>query len=244
MNRLFLLCAMLMCAAPLGAQIILGTVTDSASGMPLADVNISMQDSTGVILAELRTGAKGEFTTDGQRASALRFVVRKIGAQPSYSDYYALPETADTVEVALVAPIVGATLATVTVREKARRITFNDRQLDNARESGWQIAEPWRVASERETASSFEHLLRRVPLSGVKFPARDGDCFTNARNRRCLTIVVDGLILDPYAYVNPRNVYFVAYISANSALMLYGARAREGALYVATRRAGDDERKP
>lgn len=244
MRRLACLILCLLFAGPLSAQVIIGTVTDSTTGTPLADIAVSVEDSTGILLAEVRTGEKGEFLLDGHSAISMRFVVRKIGALPSYSQFYSFPEAADTLKVDLVAPQVGAMLATVTIVARDPRTTFNGRQLINAKESGWHVAEPWQVARSRQSASDFEHLVRRAAIPGVLMPRGSNGCFTNARNRRCLTIVIDGLVLDPWAYVNPQTVYFLAYIPANSALVLYGWRAREGALFVATRRPGDDESRP
>lgn len=244
MRRFACLMLGLLLAGPLSAQVIVGTVKDSATREPLAGVAVSVEDSTGILLAETRSNESGEFRLDGMRAVSLRFGVRKIGARPSFSPFFSFPESADTMRVELEAPLVGAMMATVTVVGRDPSTTFNGRQLTNARESGWHLVEPWRVARDRESASDFEQLMRRSAIPGVLMPRGSSNCYTNARNRRCLTIVVDGLVLDPYAYVNPRTVYFLAYIPANSALVLYGWRAREGALFVATRRAGDDESRP
>jgi hypothetical protein len=64
------------------------------------------------------------------------------------------------------------------------------------------------------------------------------------RSGRCLTLIVDGQVLGPDAFVSPSDVHFIAFISAADAAVKYGARAREGAIFIATRRQGDDERRP
>lgn len=240
---LALLALLLLVPAVASAQIIFGTVTDSLSGKPLGLIALSLQDSLGTEVEGTRTDSQGRFSFEVQQLTAFRFVVRKVGARPSSTPIYSIPETADSVQVDLEAPIIGVTLATITVLGEPR-VTFNSRQLSNAKASGWRVVEPWLIARSRQSASNFRDLMRGARVAGVRVPTTDSDCFRNVRNRRCLTIVVDGLLLDPYAFINPTEVYFVAYIPANSSLVLYGARAREGALFIATRRQGDDERRP
>lgn len=241
----WLLAAALLVLAPsaASAQVIFGTVTDSLSGKPLGLITLSLQDSVGTEVGDTRTDEAGRFRFEVPRMSAFRFVVRKVGARPSYSPVYTIPEGADTVQVDLEAPIIGVTIATITVVGKTRE-TFNSRQLEKAKSSGWRVIEPWRIAQARQTASTFQDLMRTTRIAGVRVPTSSSDCFRNVRNRRCLNIVVDGLLLDPYVHIDAASVHFVAYIPANSSVVLYGARAREGALFIATRRQGDDERRP
>ena len=175
MRHLRVLTLLFLVAAPLRAQVIIGTVTDSLSGAPIGGATLSLQDSTGALIWEARSDSTGAFRMDGKRVGSMRFTVRKIGAQPSVSPLYEIPTTADTVQVDLVAPIVGVTLATVTVVSSSRpRLTFNARQLINAKESGWHVVDPWRIAAERDQSSSFAQLLRRSPLPGVRAPRNCG----------------------------------------------------------------------
>jgi hypothetical protein len=179
----------------------------------------------------------------------LRFAIRKLGAQPSYSAFYDVPADVDTLHVDLSAPVVGVVLATVTTVAVAPAGNSNANRLAFARRDNWQIVEPWRVAEAREVSNSLEDLLRRVPLGGVRMPENQGDCFSIKRGFRkphqlCLVLVVDEMVLDPYHYINPMDVHFIAYIPAIKARMLYGPRAFNGALYIATRRQGDNESRP
>lgn len=240
---LVLLAVLLALPSAASAQVIFGTVTDSLSGKPLGLVSLSLQDSLGGEVKDTRTDEQGRFRFEVEPMTAIRFVVRKVGARPSASPIYTLPEGADSVQVDLEAPIIGVTIATITVVGEPRE-TFNARQLSNAKASGWRVVEPWRIARARQSASNLSDLLRGARVMGVRVPTAPGECFKNVRNRRCLNIVVDGLLLDPYAFIEPNDVYFAAYIPANSALVLYGGRAREGVLFIATRRAGDDESRP
>lgn len=237
-------------AAALHAQMVVGVVTDSATGLPIEQVTLTLEDSALQRIAETRTQANGRFLLDAQRAPRFRFAVRKVGAQPSFSAYYDVPPDVDTLFVDLVTPVSGVMIATVTVVASVGGVpNLNVLQLEKARQDNWQIVEPWRVAISRETSNSFTDLLRRQPLGGVRPPEMAGDCFSSRREMRrprqnCLLFVVDGLLLDADAHINPMDVHFYAFIPAIKARLLYGPRAHYGAIFIATRRRGDDERRP
>ncbi len=248
---LFLATLTLTPALALSAQIIRGVVTDSATNEPIPAVMITLQDSMQQSLAQVRTTATGSFQVDAQRAGTVRFVIRKVGAQPSYSGYYAIPPNVDTLQVDLSTPVRGVTIATVTIVADREVANVNEQQLEYAKLAGWQIIEPWRIAKEREVASTFEELMRRLPLGGVRVPHYLGqDCYTSKRklsarpNTECLVFVVDGQVLAPDTYINPMDVHFAAYVPAIKSRALYGVRAWHGAIFVATRRHGDVETRP
>lgn len=226
------------------AQVIRGSVKDSVTGSPIVGATISVLDSANATVAEDLSAEDGSFTLDAKRVSTVRFVVRKIGVQPTRSQFFDIPEDADTLSVELLAPLSGVTLATVSVVASVFKPNFNTAQLAEARQFGWRIIEPYRIAADRSNVVQFSDLIRRNPIGGVRLPRSDGECFTNSRSNRCLTIVVDGQVLGPNAFIAPEDVHFIAFLSAIQSQVQYGIRAPQGAIFVATRRRGDDERKP
>ncbi len=233
-----------MLSASLHAQVILGSVKDSATGSAIVGATISVLDSANAIVAEAKSGDDGAFRLEANRVPKLRFVVRKIGVQPTRSGLFDVPVDADTLSVELLAPVSGVTLATVSVVATALKPNFNTVQLAEARQYGWRIIEPHRIAADRSNVVQFSDLIRRNPIGGVRLPRSDGECFTSSRSNRCLTIVVDGQVLGPNAFIAPEDVHFIAFQSAIQSQVHYGIRAPNGAIFVATRRRGDDERKP
>lgn len=231
-------------AAWLPAQVVLGIVKDSVTGSAVVGATISVLDSTSVIVAETQSDDNGTFRIDANRVPKMRFLVRKIGVQPSRSGLFDIPSDADTLSVELLVPVNGVTLATVRVVASVLKPNFNTMQLKEARQSGWRIIEPYRIAADRQNVAQFSDLIRRYPIGGVRLPRNDGECFTSSRSNRCLTIVVDGQVLGPNAFIAPGDVHFIAFLSAVQSQVQYGDRAPQGAIFVATRRRGDDERKP
>lgn len=230
--------------AALQAQVIRGNVKDSTTGSAIVGATISLLDSADVIVSEDRSSNEGSFTLDAKRSAKVRFVVRKIGVQPTRSGFFEIPADADTLSVELLAPVGGVTMATVSVVASALKPNYNAAQLAEARQFGWRIIEPHRIAADRSNVTQFSDLIRRNPIGGVRLPRSDGECFTNSRSNRCLTIVVDGQVLGPNVFIAPEDVHFIAVLSAIQSQVQYGIRAQEGAIFVATRRRGDDERKP
>jgi len=233
-----------MLSASLHAQVILGSVKDSVTGSAIVGATISVLDSASATIDEAKSDDNGRFTLDANRVAKVRFVVRKIGVQPSRSGFFDIPTDADTLSVDLLAPVSGVTLATVSVVATIYKPNFNTVQLAEARQFGWRIIEPYRIAADRSNVVQFSDLIRRNPIGGVRLPRTDGECFTTTRNNRCLTIVVDGQVLGPNTFIAPEDVHFIAFLNAIQSQVQYGVRAPNGAIFVATRRRGDDERKP
>ncbi len=231
--------------AALHAQTVRGTVKAAGTDSVIDGALVSLIDSVGIIFAESRTNAAGRFQMDAQRAGVVQFLVRKVGLEPTASEQVQLPADVDTVDVVLSAPVSGVTLATVLVlADRDPPPNFNTRQLADARQYGWRIIQPHRIAEARATAQTLGDLIRRNPLPGVSPPDGATGCFFSSRSNRCLTIVVDGQVLGPGAFVAPNDVYFIALLTPSQSTFQYGPRAPDGALFVATRRRNDNERPP
>ncbi len=227
------------------AQVFVGTVVDAQTDSLVADAVVTILDTTGVAVAETRTNQNGRYILQGTELRVVQFLVRSVGLAPARSGFVEVPEDADTISVDLVAPRVGVTLATV--RVLANRImepNFNTYQLREARQNGWRIIEPHKIAEDRGNVAYLGDLIRRNPIPGVRPPSAGSGCYRYVRSNRCLSLIVDGQVVGPDAYVAAGDVYFIAFVSAYDAAVKFGARAREGALFIATRRSGDDERDP
>jgi hypothetical protein len=238
------LLATLICAPTLGAQIVRGKLLQAGSDQPLADAVVSAIDSARVMVDETRSLENGQFFLDVRGVRRLRFVVRKLGVQPTESDAFELPADRDTIDLEIAAPMFGVTLATVKVVAAPRSMpTYNENQLREARRNGWRVIDPRRVAEERGTVQSLGEMMRRLPLAGVRPPEGGQGCYYYIRTGRCLSLVVDGQVLGPNAFISSNDVYFYALVTPSQATIAYGPRARDGAIFVATRRQ-EDERQP
>lgn len=238
---LAVLLAVLAATSTLGAQVVRGTLRQAGSDQPLADAVVSVVDSASVVLDEARSLANGAFTLNVRGVRLVRFVVRKLGVQPTASDALELPADRDTIDLEIASPLFGVTLATVTVMAAPTRMpSYNENQLLMAQRNGWRIIEPERVAEVRGTVQSLDELLQRLPLAGVRPPDGARGCYYYVRTGRCLSLVVDGQVLGPYAYVAANDVFFYALVTPSQATIAYGPRARDGAIFVATRRQNDE----
>jgi hypothetical protein len=239
-----ILLAALLAAPPLGAQIVRGKLLQAGSEQPLADAVVSAVDSASVIVDETRSLANGTFFLDTRSVRSVRFLVRKVGVQPTESDLLVLPTDRDTIDLEISAPLFGVMLASVKVLAAPVRMpTFNQNQLREARRNGWRVIAPERVAAERGLVQSLGDMMRRLPLAGVRPPEGGAGCYYYVRTGRCLSLVIDGQVLGPNAFVSANDVYFFALVTPSQATITYGPRARDGAIFVATRRQ-EDERSP
>jgi hypothetical protein len=227
--------------APLAAQVVRGTLVQAGSDAPLADAVITLTDSSRVTLGEARTNAAGRFLLDARNARAVRLVIRKVGAEPTESELVRLPIDRDTIDLQIGAPVVGVTLASVRiVGDRPVRWTYNQNMLREARQGGWRVIDPARIEKERASVQSMGDLLRRLPLASVRPPEGGQGCYYYVRTGRCLSLVVDGQVLGANAFVSANDVYFIALLTPSQATIAYGPRARDGALFIATRRQADE----
>ncbi len=240
--------ALIMCVTLTGiahAQVFVGTVVDAQTDSLVQGAVVTLLDTTGVTIAETRTNQWGRYTLTGTELPVVQFLVRSVGLSPARSQLVEVPDDADTLSVDLVAPRIGITLASVrVVASRIMEPNFNTYQLRDARQNGWRIIEPHKIAEDRGNVAHLGDLIRRNPLPGVRPPPSGSGCYRYTRTNRCLSLIVDGQVVGPDAHVAPGDVYFIAFVSAQDAAVKYGSRAREGAIFIATRRRGDDERDP
>jgi hypothetical protein len=235
----------LLALAPLAqaeAQVVRGKLLQAGSTAPLADAVVIAADSFGTAVAEARSSDAGVFFLDTRQTGVVRFLVRKVGVQPTESELVRLPAEADTVDIELSAPLFGLQLATVRViGDRPQPISsFNQIMLREARQNGYRVIAPERVARERGTSENLGDLLRRLPLASVRPPDAGQGCYYYVRNGQCLSLVVDGQVLGPNTFVSANDVYFIALLTPSQSYVAYGPRARDGALLVVTRRQADE----
>jgi hypothetical protein len=132
MNRtaarlLAIVSALVLAAAPAAAQVIRGTVVDSASGKPVAGAHVRVSVATGTTVGDTATGKDGLFTF--HLPAAGDYVLRV--SRPGYSARTTEPFTVDTkfvaaVELRLVSSPVALDTLTVVAQEVAveRQIPF------------------------------------------------------------------------------------------------------------------------
>lgn len=121
--------ALLLLAAPLGAQTVRGTVRDAAQ-QPVAGVVLSLLDSTNAVLARALSDERGDFRMLSTRAGTMRVRAQRIGFQPTITPLFSLGVGA-TVTPTVQLEGVRTQLATVRVTAKGGcgRADANDAAL-------------------------------------------------------------------------------------------------------------------
>jgi hypothetical protein len=224
---------------PAAAQVVRGTIRTQQTAVVVPGARITATDTLEAVLAEAVSDAAGRFTLELRVMVPFRVTVKKVGWQPSSTDLIRA-RPADTLEFDFLVPADPITLDTVQVKGAP---TFNQRALDEAKRRGWKLILPEAVERHRETTIDFFDMLRAVQGQGIMIPYRSNDCVRSIRYRRCLTYVLDGQPSGTQLYVNPRDVYFIALLSATESAVQWGDKAPWGAIVIYTRMNGD-RRKP
>ena len=219
------------------AQVVHGTIRTTQANAIVPNAKVTALDSVDKVLAETSSDATGRFVMVLTHAPTFRVTVRKIGWKPSATDWLHAA-SADTLDLQLQVPADPLTLEPVEVTGVALR-SFTDRALDEARRRGWKLIGPETVAAHREAAFDFLEMLRAVQAPGLMIPYRPNDCIRSIRTRRCLTYILDGVPSGSQLYVNPRDVYFIAVLSATESAVQWGDKAPWGAIVIYTRMNGD-----
>jgi hypothetical protein len=64
-------------------------------------------------------------------------------------------------------------------------------------------------------------------------------CTINVRNHKCMTYVIDGVVVGPTVIVNPEDIYFIAVVQGTESTLRWGNLAPYGAIVVYTKMNGD-----
>jgi hypothetical protein len=242
-----LLTGALFAPAPLVAQVIRGTARSAGdTESPLPRARIMALSLDGRSIGETYSDDEGRFLLKvNARREPFAISVMRIGMKPTLSGMLDLGPR-DTLDVDF--SVAEEAVRTDTVRVRGAP-GLNEIRLKEAERRGWKVFHPKDVAAIRERVMSFEDLLRSTGYTGLVISPRREDCIRSTRTNRCLLIVVDGVPLaGSYPNINPRDVYFMALLTPNQAMLQFGDRGPNGALMVHTRAYGDkvdfDKRPP
>jgi hypothetical protein len=109
-----ILCGLVLAALPARAQIVRGTVVDSASGRPVPGSTVQVTDSSGSRVGAILTDADGRFAFRAPRAGRYALRVQRIGYRTSATTPFTVAE-GETVERQLAASAIPVQLAAVRV---------------------------------------------------------------------------------------------------------------------------------
>lgn len=225
------------------AQVVRGTVRETATSLPILAATVTARDTLDAVLALTTTDSLGRWALRVRARGPIEIRVRRLGFEMGSTKIKA-EQLADTLEFEFLLNQVAA--AAEAVRVTATE-SLNERRLSDAMRRGWKVYEPELVAQFRDRASDFPALLRSIGTPSLYLPRGPSDCIRATRNNQCLTLVVDGLVLGPQALILPSDIYFFAVLGASEARVQFGDRAPWGAIAVYTRSRLDrvpDRRRP
>lgn len=221
----------------LSAQVLRGTVRVRDADRVVDRARLVAEDRGGKRIGETVTDNRGQFllSIGGRIGMPFRVTVSRIGLQPSLSDELTLAD-GDTVYADFWVKDLPVAVSEVTATAAP---SLNVERYRMAKRRGWRVVEPETVAKRRENSPGFNELIVSLGLPGLIVPRRPGECVRSTRNRRCLPIIMDGILIGPSVHLNPRDIYFMAVVGASAARAEWGDRAAYGALAIYTRMNGD-----
>lgn len=231
------LCMAVMPARPCDAQVLRGIAKTHDGGRPIEAAQVMALNTNGKNVGSTVTDPDGRFFLKVQSKGAPFAVsVRRIGVQPTTSELMTL-SSRDTLDVEFLVMEMGIRTDTVRVTATPQ---LNEIRLMEAKRRGWRIFPPAQIEERRERVNSFGDLIRTLGYPGLIVPNRPQDCIRSTRYNRCMAIVIDGVVIsEGNPLINPRDVYFLAVLSASEASMQFGDRTPYGAIAVYTRMRGD-----
>jgi hypothetical protein len=222
---------------PLQAQVLRGVVRVREASQAVVRARLVAEDRQGKRLGEAISDANGRYQlrVAGEVGVPFRVSVTRIGMQPSLSDEITLAD-GDTVDADFWVrdlPVEVEEVRTTGV------VSLNSSRYNTAKRRGWRVVEPDIIEKRRETALGLNELINSLGMPGLIVPRRNGDCIRSTRMRECLPIIMDGVLIGTNVHLNPRDIYFMAVVSAPDARAEWGDRAAYGALAIYTRMHGD-----
>ncbi|MHB8837701.1 MAG: carboxypeptidase-like regulatory domain-containing protein [Gemmatimonadaceae bacterium] len=235
--------AALLLATPARGQVIRGVLRSQAAARPVERARVTAHDRAGRVIGETIADDSGSFLLRvDARSAPFTLTVRRIGIEPSTTPEFTLTPS-DTVDYELAMPETPVLGDTVRVTGMP---ALNEVYYQEAMRRGWQVFSPAEVAKHRERANNVYDLLRWAGANSLVIPSRHTECVRSARylpgarrDDRCMVWVVDGQVLGPLPYLNPRDTYFLAVLTASQSLLQFGDKAPWGAIVIYTRMNGD-----
>jgi len=218
--------------------VIRGTVKAQDSELVVPGARVTVTDTADAVLGEVTTAGDGKFFLRFAAPGRFIVTVRKVGWKPSFTDPISAAPT-DTMLVDFLVPAEPTTLDAAEIRANAVS-TFNSRALSDAERKGWKVISPATVDTYRDIAGNFIDLLRESGTTGLNLSTRD--CIRSIRYNRCMTYVLDGVPAGTSLFVHPRDIYFIAVLSATQSASQWGDKAPWGAIAIYTRMHGDRRR--
>ncbi len=241
-SAVVLLSVLCLSSLPAEAQLLRGVVRVRDTDRTIERARIVAEDRTGKRLGEAVSDADGRYQliVAGKVGTPFRVTVTRIGMRPSLSDELTLAAE-DTVNADFWVRDLPTEVEAVRATSAA---PLNVTRYADAKRRGWRVVEPEVVAARRESAPGFNELVVSLGLPGLIVPGRPGDCIRSTRNNQCLAVILDGILIGNGVHLNPRDIYFMAVVSASDSRIEWGDRAPYGAIALYTRMNGDERRPP
>jgi hypothetical protein len=239
-SAVVLLATTLLSASSLESQVLRGVVRVREGERPIDRARIVAEDRAGKRIGEAVSGTDGRYQLIvlGKIGEPFRVTVSRIGMRPSMSDEITLAAE-DTVNADFWVRDLPAEVEEVRTTATA---SLNATRYADARRRGWRVIEPEVIEARRETAAGFNQLLSTLGIPGLIIPSQPGVCIRSVRNNQCLSVILDGVLIGPSVHLNPRDIYFMAIVSASDSRAEWGDRAPYGAIALYTRMNGDKRR--
>lgn len=241
-SAVVVLAALCLSALPAEAQVLRGAIRVRDTDRTIERARVVAEDRTGKRIGEAVSGPEGRYQllVEGKVGAPFRVTVTRIGMRPSMSDEITLAAE-DTVNVDFWVRDLPTEVEEV---RAVSSVPLNATRYADAKRRGWRIVEPEIVAARRESALGFNELIVSLGLPGLVVPRRQGDCIRSTRNNQCLAVILDGILIGNSVHLNPRDIYFIALVSASDSRIEWGDRAPYGAIALYTRMNGDQLRPP
>jgi hypothetical protein len=226
-------------AATVSAQVVRGTVKSKEAGTLLDRAKVIALNEAGREMASVTTDDRGRFNLSIKSlGKPFSITVRRLGILPTQSSPITM-QVGDTADIEFLVEETSSTPVD-TFKVKAAQ-SPNERALLEAERRGWKMFTPKQIELYRSEARSVQDLLRSWGYAGLTFPGgnRPGECVRSTRTNSCLDWVVDGQVVGPNFNMDPRDVYFIAFLGRTEAVTQWGQKTPNGALVIYTRMYGD-----
>lgn len=226
-------------ARPAQAQVLRGTVTDSA-GAPIPDASVALVDSTGRVVESGYASRNGAFRLRAVRAGSYAVFGRRLGFAPKRSEFHDVG-VSDTVSITIALTVNPPSLAAVVIR--AQRDTIRRSHIFglDLRTLGGTIITPAEIDRSIAGARDINEVFQRQAIVAFRYE-EDRHCIVSNRGypSACIPGVVDGLlVMDGTSLrdiVPPEVIDYMIVLRGHEVGVLYGSVAENGILLIFTKR--------
>lgn len=218
-------------AGPVVAQTVSGVSRDAVGQAAVPRVEVSLLDSTGRVVASMRSSDSGVYRIKAPGVGSYRLTARRIGFKSALSPWFVLDDSNGSLTYDFVLTALPQSLAPVTTEAEGDPVNIGGRFGLDRKNINAFVVSPAQVHEWSAGAHDVTDIVRRIGIPGGLTIREDESakdygepCIQLvARDRHCMLIVVDDIVTNHIRDLDLSTIEDIVVMRPNEAGLWFGS---------------------